>query len=153
LGSDVISAQEEGELSPRTRDEVMEIVRRHFRPEFLNRLDEIILFRRLSRGDMAAIVNVQLVRLKKLLAERKIGLSLTPKALAWLAEAGYDPVYGARPLKRVIQRTLQNTLAEKMLAGGLLAGQTAQVDVGADNSLVVTAARSEDDQTPKALIA
>ena len=86
-------------------------MRAHFRPEFLNRLDEIILFRRLQRGDMASIVAIQLEHLRKLLADRKIGLELDRSALEWLATEGYDSIYGARPLKRVIQRGLQNPLA------------------------------------------
>ncbi|MDD4616461.1 MAG: AAA family ATPase, partial [Alphaproteobacteria bacterium] len=130
LGSDAIAADEGGELSPRTRDKVMEVVRAHFRPEFLNRLDEILMFRRLSRENMAGIVKVQLEHLRKLLEDRKISLQVTPKALDWLAEAGYDPVYGARPLKRVIQRTLQNPIAQEVLAGKILDGQTVIVDAG-----------------------
>src|SRR3546814_9698341 len=89
----------------------MMAVRSHFRPEFLNRLDEIIMFHRLTRADMAGIVTIQLRRLQQLLADRKIALELDDSARGWLAEAGYDPVYGARPLKRVIQRSLQNPLA------------------------------------------
>jgi ATP-dependent Clp protease ATP-binding subunit ClpB len=115
---------------------VMESVRGHFRPEFLNRLDEILLFRRLSRENMAAIVTVQLGRLRALLIERKITLDLTPGALEWLAEAGYDPVYGARPLKRVIQRTLQNPLAQDILAGKIHDGQPVSVDAGRDGLLI-----------------
>jgi ATP-dependent Clp protease ATP-binding subunit ClpB len=103
LGADIIARDDGQELLPRTKDQVMDVVRKHFRPEFLNRLDEILLFRRLSRDNMAAIVSVQLGHLKKLLAEHKIALDLTQAALEWLAEAGYDPVYGARPLKRIIQ--------------------------------------------------
>ncbi len=132
LGSDFIAADEGNELSPQTKFSVMDVVRTHFRPEFLNRLDEILMFRRLSRDNMAAIVGTQLKRLYGLLADRKIALDITPAALAWLAEAGYDPVYGARPLKRVIQRSLQNTLAQEILAGKILDGQTVAVDAGAD---------------------
>jgi ATP-dependent Clp protease ATP-binding subunit ClpB len=130
LGADVIAHDAGEELGVRTRDQVLEVVRGHFRPEFLNRLDEIIIFRRLSRANMAQIVEVQLEHLKKLLAERKIALEVTPAALEWLAESGYDPVYGARPLKRVIQRTLQNPLAEEILSGKILDGQTVVVNAG-----------------------
>ena len=112
------------------RNEVMEIVRGSFRPEFLNRLDEILIFRRLSRADMKGIVDIQLARLQKLLTDRKIVLDVDDKARAWLADAGYDPVYGARPLKRVIQRSLQNPLAEAILAGRIADGETVDVTVG-----------------------
>jgi ATP-dependent Clp protease ATP-binding subunit ClpB len=105
-------------------------VRDAFRPEFLNRLDEILIFRRLSRSDMTGIVDIQLARLQQLLADRKITLTLDSKARTWLAEAGYDPVYGARPLKRVIQRSLQNPLAELILAGRIGEGETVQVTTG-----------------------
>ncbi|MDD5585389.1 MAG: ATP-dependent chaperone ClpB [Alphaproteobacteria bacterium] len=135
LGADIIASDEGEELAPHTRDQVMDAVRRHFRPEFLNRLDEILIFRRLSREDMKGVVAVQIARLKKLLAEHKITLEVTPEALAWLAEADYDPVYGARPLKRVIQRTLQNPLAQDVLAGKVPDGST--VTVGADKDGLV----------------
>ena len=115
LGAEIIAADPSEEISPRTKDLVMDAVRKHFRPEFLNRLDEILIFRRLSRENMAGIVDVQLGHLRKLLAEHKITLKMKQDALDWLAEAGYDPIYGARPLKRVIQRTLQNTLAQRAL--------------------------------------
>ncbi len=95
----------------------MEEVRRAFRPEFLNRLDEILLFNRLSRAHMTDIVTIQLGRLRKLLADRKVDLEFDKNALQWLANRGYDPVYGARPLKRVIQRSLQNPLATQILEG------------------------------------
>jgi ATP-dependent Clp protease ATP-binding subunit ClpB len=127
LGSELLASERESEITPALRDRVMEMVRGHFRPEFLNRLDEILIFRRLSRQEMAAIVEIQLGRLRKLLAERKITLSLDDRALAWLAEAGYDPVYGARPLKRVIQRTLQNPLASMILEGKVLDGEEVEV--------------------------
>src|SRR5208337_2440620 len=98
-----------------------------FRPEFLNRLDEILLFRRLSRDDMVGIVDIQLAQLQKLLDERKVTLEIDTEAKKWLANTGYDPVYGARPLKRVIQRELQNPLAEKILAGETRDGETVRV--------------------------
>ena len=105
----------------------MEAVRQAFRPEFLNRLDEILLFRRLSRHDMTGIVEIQLGRLRKLLVERKIALDIDPKASEWLGNAGYDPVYGARPLKRVIQRELQNPLAQQILEGKIPDGATVRI--------------------------
>ena len=107
----------------------MQAVRAHFRPEFLNRLDEIILFHRLSRPDMDKIVDIQIARLSKLLADRKIVLSLDDKARHWLGNAGYDPVYGARPLKRVIQRELQNPLAGFILEGRITPGEKIHVSV------------------------
>jgi ATP-dependent Clp protease ATP-binding subunit ClpB len=130
LGSEVLAAQPEGESPAMVQGEVMGIVRRHFRPEFLNRLDEIILFRRLQRSDMAAIVDIQLAHLRRLLADRKIALSLDKAALDWLAAEGYDSVYGARPLKRVIQRNLQNPLAGMILDGTVKDGDTVQVGAG-----------------------
>ncbi|HYB57224.1 MAG TPA: ATP-dependent chaperone ClpB [Alphaproteobacteria bacterium] len=129
LGSDLLAAQPEGALTEAVRDAVMEVVRGHFRPEFLNRLDEILLFHRLTREHMAGIVEIQLARLAKLLAERKITLTLDERARNWLAEAGYDPVYGARPLKRVIQRSLQNPLATLILEGKVREGETVRVSV------------------------
>ena len=117
LGSEYLANLPEDQTVDAVRGQVMEAVRAAFRPEFLNRLDEILIFRRLSREDMAGIVEIQLKRLQQLLDERKIRLEADPEAKAWLANAGYDPVYGARPLKRVIQRELQNPLAERILAG------------------------------------
>src|SRR5690606_18772107 len=111
LGSDILANQPEGEDVEKVRGPVMEIVRSAFRPEFLNRIDEILLFRRLSREHMTGIVKIQLDRLRALLAPRKITIEVDDRALAWLGDVGYDPVYGARPLKRVIQRHLQNPLA------------------------------------------
>jgi ATP-dependent Clp protease ATP-binding subunit ClpB len=108
----------------------MEVVRAAFRPEFLNRLDEILLFRRLSRKDMGGIVDIQLERLQKLLSDRKITLKLDEAAKRWLADQGYDPVYGARPLKRVIQRELQNQLAGLILEGRIVDGETVKVSAG-----------------------
>ena len=130
LGGDVLAAEGESELTGRVRDLVMEAVRAAFRPEFLNRLDEIILFDRLGRADMNAIVEIQLDRLRALLAGRAIAIELDEAARAWLAEAGYDPVYGARPLKRVIQRQLQNPLATQLLNGAIGEGETVEVSAG-----------------------
>ena len=130
LGSEILAAQPEGEPVTMVQGQVMRIVRNHFRPEFLNRLDEIILFRRLQRADMAAIVQIQLDRLRRLLADRKITLDLDRSALEWLAEEGYDATYGARPLKRVIQRSLQNPLAQLILEGAVADGDTVMVSGG-----------------------
>jgi ATP-dependent Clp protease ATP-binding subunit ClpB len=107
-------------------------VRRHFRPEFLNRIDEIILFKRLGRSEMDNIVRIQLKRVEKLLADRRMTLSLDEGALHWLAERGYDPVYGARPLKRVIQKELVDPVARKLLAGELEDGQVIEVGSAGD---------------------
>ncbi|HEY8610655.1 MAG TPA: ATP-dependent chaperone ClpB [Roseomonas sp.] len=132
MGSEILAAQPEGEDVDLVRGQVMNVVRTRFRPEFLNRLDEIVLFRRLARKDMGSIVDIQLGRLRKLLEERKITLELDEDARDWLAEAGYDPVYGARPLKRVIQRNLQDRLAEMLLEGSVRDGQKLRVTVGPD---------------------
>src|SRR5579883_636733 len=129
LGSAHLAALKEGESAETVREAVMEEVRRAFRPEFLNRLDEILLFNRLSRANMADIVEIQLNRLRKLLSDRKIELKFDSKALQWLANRGYDPVYGARPLKRVIQRSLQNPLATQILEGKVRDGETVEIGV------------------------
>jgi ATP-dependent Clp protease ATP-binding subunit ClpB len=131
LGGDILASQEDGQPTAAVREAVMVLVRQAFRPEFLNRLDDILLFQRLSRHQMDAIVDIQLGRLRALLEPRKIVLELDAKARSWLAEAGYDPVYGARPLKRVIQRALQNPLATLLLEGLIEDGQT--VTVGTDD--------------------
>jgi ATP-dependent Clp protease ATP-binding subunit ClpB len=136
LGSEALAAQREGEDSGAVRDQVMAAVRSAFRPEFLNRLDEILLFHRLTREQMTGIVDIQLGRLRRLLADRGIGLEVDASALAWLADTGYDPAYGARPLKRVIQRQLQNPLASMILEGRLLDGETAEVSAGPDGLTV-----------------
>ncbi|MGY4567365.1 MULTISPECIES: ATP-dependent chaperone ClpB [Bradyrhizobium] len=117
LGSEFLVNQPEGEDTAAVRDQVMGVVRAHFRPEFLNRIDEIILFHRLQKSEMGRIVEIQFARLTKLLEDRKIELTLDAKARDWLAEKGWDPAYGARPLKRVIQRSVQDPLAEMILAG------------------------------------
>jgi ATP-dependent Clp protease ATP-binding subunit ClpB len=132
LGAEFLVNQPEGQDSDAVRDEVMSAVRGHFRPEFLNRLDEIVLFHRLQRSQMADIVKIQLERLRALLSDRKITLNLDEGALGWLAHKGYDPAYGARPLKRVIQKDVQDPLAEKLLAGDIHDGQTLDVSAGAD---------------------
>jgi ATP-dependent Clp protease ATP-binding subunit ClpB len=130
LGGDILAQQAEGRDSAEVRPQVMEVVRAAFRPEFLNRLDEIILFHRLFREHMTGIVEIQLGHLKKLLADRKITLKLDKAAKAWLADAGYDPVYGARPLKRVIQKSLQNPLAGLILEGKVKDGEEVKVSAG-----------------------
>ncbi len=131
LGAEILAGLAEGDQVEAMRGPVMEVVRGAFRPEFLNRLDEVLLFRRLSRDDMAAIVDIQLARLQGLLEDRQIALTVTPAARGWLGEAGYDPVYGARPLKRVIQRHLQNPLASQILAGAIADGGAVTVDLAA----------------------
>jgi ATP-dependent Clp protease ATP-binding subunit ClpB len=129
LGSDIIASQPEGEDIEKLRPMVMEVVRSAFRPEFLNRLDDILLFRRLTRQQMSGIVDIQLKRLEQLLADRKMTIELDDRARTWLANAGYDPVYGARPLKRVIQRELQNPLAGFILEGRITPGEKIHVSV------------------------
>jgi len=136
LGADRLAAQKEGEDVEGVRSHVMEAVKAHFRPEFLNRLDEIILFHRLAREHMDAIVDIQVARVQSLLDDRKITLSLDNHARTWLGDAGYDPAYGARPLKRVIQKALQNRLADLLLSGAILDGS--QIDLSADaNGLLI----------------
>jgi ATP-dependent Clp protease ATP-binding subunit ClpB len=136
LGAYALSQLPDGADPTQARAEVMEAVRGHFRPEFLNRLDETIIFERLGRADMGAIVDIQLRGLEKRLAARKITLDLDAAAKTWLADEGYDPVYGARPLKRVIQRHLQDQLAQMILAGDVLDGATVTISAGADGLLV-----------------
>jgi ATP-dependent Clp protease ATP-binding subunit ClpB len=132
LGSEALANQSEGDDVEAVRPYVMDSVRAHFRPEFLNRIDEIILFRRLGREQMSGIVRIQLSRLEKLMADRRLTLSIDDGALAWLADKGYDPVYGARPLKRVIQKDLVDPIAKKLLAGELADGSVIAVSAGAD---------------------
>lgn len=138
LGAEFLVNQPEGEDSDAVRDQVMTAVRAHFRPEFLNRLDEVVLFHRLQRSQMADIVAIQLERLRGLLTDRKITLQLDEAAIGWLAQKGYDPAYGARPLKRVIQKDLQDPLAEKLLAGEIVDGQTVEVSAGGDRLVFAT---------------
>jgi ATP-dependent Clp protease ATP-binding subunit ClpB len=144
LGTELLST---GDETREARAAVMQAVRSHFRPEFLNRLDEIILFHRLSRANMDKIVDIQIGRLDKLVADRKIEITLDAKARAWLADAGYDPVYGARPLKRVIQRRLQDPLAQLLLEGKILDGSKVKVSVGKSGLSIngVEFAASDDD--------
>ena len=133
LGGEILANQEDGHDSSEVRGPVMEIVRQAFRPEFLNRLDEIILFHRLFPEHMGGIVSVQLQRLRKLLADRNVALDLDQAAMDWLAEKGYDPVYGARPLKRVIQKELQNPLASMILEGSITDGSKISVSAEGGN--------------------
>jgi ATP-dependent Clp protease ATP-binding subunit ClpB len=136
LGAQALSQLPEGADASDAKRDVMDAVRAHFRPEFLNRLDETIIFDRLARADMDGIVKIQLKRLEKRLADRKITLQLDEGAQTWLADEGYDPVFGARPLKRVIQRALQNPLAELLLAGDIRDGDTVPVSAGADGLII-----------------
>ncbi|MEP5631025.1 MAG: ATP-dependent chaperone ClpB [Tateyamaria sp.] len=136
LGAQALSQLPDGADPSGARRDVMDAVRTHFRPEFLNRLDETIIFDRLAREDMDGIVTIQMARLLKRLAARKITLSLDDGARKWLADEGYDPVFGARPLKRVIQSALQNPLAEMLLAGDVRDGDTIEVTAGADGLLI-----------------
>ncbi len=136
LGSDVLANLPDGKSVDEVRPQVMQVVRNHFRPEFLNRLDEIILFSRLQRKDMDRIVKIQISRLQKLLEDRKIDLELDEKGTEWLAAEGYDPVYGARPLKRVIQRSLQNPLASLLLEGSIHDGEGVKVSA-TDGALTI----------------
>jgi ATP-dependent Clp protease ATP-binding subunit ClpB len=132
MGSEYLASLADGDDVETARPMVMDVVRRHFRPEFLNRIDEIILFKRLGRSEMDNIVRIQLKRVEKLLADRRMTLSLDEGALHWLAERGYDPVYGARPLKRVIQKELVDPVARKLLAGELEDGQVIEVGSAGD---------------------
>ena len=132
LGGELLAAQPEDEDPAGLRDRMMEIVRAAFLPEFLNRLDEILIFHRLGRRHMEAIVDIQLARLATLLEDRRIALDVADEARAWLAEQGYDPAYGARPLKRAIQRSLQNPLATLILDGKVKDGETVRVALGED---------------------
>lgn len=146
LGSQALSTLPEGQDANHAQAEVMEAVRAHFRPEFLNRLDEIVLFDRLSRDNMDGIVDIQLGILGKRLEGRKIHLEIDEKAQTWLADQGYDPIYGARPLKRVIQKALQDPLAELLLGGKVLDG--AEVEVSADDGGLVIDGVGAGDQPP-----
>jgi ATP-dependent Clp protease ATP-binding subunit ClpB len=139
LGAEFLVSQPEGEDTDAVRDQVMGVVRANFRPEFLNRLDEIILFHRLKREQMAAIVDIQITRLQALLDDRKITLELDDQARQWLADKGYDPAYGARPLKRVIQKNLQDPLSEMILEGAVKDGEAVKVGAS-DGALIINGA-------------
>ncbi|MEM9911108.1 MAG: ATP-dependent chaperone ClpB [Pseudomonadota bacterium] len=149
LGSQALSQLPETADASDAKRDVMDSVRSHFRPEFLNRLDEIVIFDRLSRAQMDGIVDIQMARLTKRLAARKIELNLDEPARTWLADEGYDPVYGARPLKRVIQKALQDPLAEGLLAGDILDGSTVPVTVGPDGLLIGDRIGRSSNEPPK----
>jgi ATP-dependent Clp protease ATP-binding subunit ClpB len=149
LGAQALSQLPDGADASDAKRDVMDAVRAHFRPEFLNRLDETIIFDRLGREDMGGIVQIQLARLKKRLLARKIALDLDEGAMKWLADEGYDPVFGARPLKRVIQRALQNPLAEALLAGEIKDGETVEVRAGADGLRIGGALGRSGQEPPK----
>jgi ATP-dependent Clp protease ATP-binding subunit ClpB len=136
LGAQALSQLPDGADASQAKRDVMDAVRAHFRPEFLNRLDETIIFDRLAREDMDGIVDIQMARLLKRLAGRKIALELDAGARTWLADEGYDPVFGARPLKRVIQRALQDPLAEMLLAGDIKDGDTVSVSAGSEGLII-----------------
>ncbi len=149
LGAQALSQLPDGADASDAKRDVMDAVRAHFRPEFLNRLDETIIFDRLAREDMAGIVDIQLGLLKKRLAGRNIGIELSDAAHKWLADEGYDPVFGARPLKRVIQRALQDQLAEMLLAGDIGDGDSVQVGAGADGLIVGDRVSSSNRRPPE----
>ena len=136
LGAQALSQLPEGSNSSDAKRDVMDAVRAHFRPEFLNRLDEILIFDRLLREEMSAIVDIQLKRLAKRLNSRNIKIDLDARAKAWLANEGYDPVFGARPLKRVIQNAIQNPIAEMLLSGDIDDNDSVQITVGPDGLIV-----------------
>ncbi len=150
LGAEFLVNLAEDQDVDAVRDEVMGVVRANFRPEFLNRLDETILFHRLQRAQMTQIVDIQMTRLRSLLEERKIVLDLEEDARRWIAEKGYDPAYGARPLKRVIQKQVQDPLAEKILAGDIADGSTVRVSMGSDRLLFIPAGNDGETGEPAA---
>ncbi len=143
LGAEYLSVLKDGESVELARGKVLDAVKAAFRPEFLNRIDEILLFHRLERGHMGAIVDIQFARLQSLLKDREIEVTLTPAARDWLANEGYDPAYGARPLKRVIQREVQDHLADAILAGRVSDGEHVAVDVGDDGLVLAPASAAE----------
>jgi len=136
VGAEMLVAQKDGEVVGELREYVLTELRSKFRPEFLNRLDDIVLFERLKRDQMTAIVAIQLKRLDALLADRKIELQLDQAAREWLAQRGYEPAYGARPLKRVIQRYVQDPLAEMILGGAIKDGEAVAVTAGPDGLVI-----------------
>ncbi|MDK3074274.1 ATP-dependent chaperone ClpB [Sedimentitalea sp. JM2-8] len=152
LGAQALSQLPDGADASDARRDVMDAVRAHFRPEFLNRLDETIIFDRLNRADMDGIVDIQLARLKKRLLARKITLDLDDAAETWLADEGYDPVFGARPLKRVIQRALQNPLAELLLSGDVKDGDTIPISAGADGLIIRDRVASRNRPAPEDVV-
>ena len=143
LGAEYLTNLAEGQDVDAVRDQVMEVVKASFRPEFLNRVDETILFHRLRREDMGAIVDIQMARLSDLVSERKITIDLGEDARDWLADKGYDPAYGARPLKRVIQKFVQDPLAEKILGGEIADGQNVKISAGSDRLVIAASAKAK----------
>jgi ATP-dependent Clp protease ATP-binding subunit ClpB len=141
LGSEFLAALPDGAAADSAREAVMGVVRTAFRPEFLNRLDDIVLFNRLEKSVMRGIVRNQIERLQQLVAGQQIGLDVDDAAADWLGERGYDPVYGARPLKRVIQTEVQNKLAQLLLGGEVASGDMVEVRVVADKLVVVKVKR------------
>lgn len=147
MGAEFLVSLKDGEDVASVREQVMEVVRASFRPEFLNRIDEVVLFERLKKSDMAGIVEIQLRHLRKLLADRRIELELEADAINWLADRGYEPAYGARPLKRVIQSELQDLLAEKILSGEIVDGMSVKVTNKSDRLVVkgVSSIKNDED--------
>jgi ATP-dependent Clp protease ATP-binding subunit ClpB len=143
LGAEYLVELKDGESVELVRGKVLDMVKAAFRPEFLNRIDEILLFHRLGREHMGAIVDVQFGRLQALLKDRDIALELTPKAREWLANEGYDPAYGARPLRRVIQREVQDALAEDILGGQVSDGERVVVDASEDGIVLLPQGKSD----------
>lgn len=143
LGSEFLADLKDGDSVELARGKVLDAVKMAFRPEFLNRVDEILLFHRLERGHMGAIVDIQFERLQKLLKDRDISLTMTDAAREWLANEGYDPAYGARPLKRAMQRAIQDELAEKVLAGEIVDGMQVQIDAGDDGLIILPVVEGE----------
>jgi ATP-dependent Clp protease ATP-binding subunit ClpB len=139
IGSEFLVGKN-GEVDEGAKREVLQSLHDHFRPEFLNRVDDTLVFGSLSREHIGKIVNIQLARLGRLLAERKLSLSLSERAKALLAEVGYDPQFGARPLKRAIQRLLQDPLAQKLLAGDFVENDAIRADAGPDGTLIFSKA-------------
>ncbi len=152
LGAEYLVNQPEGQDSEAVREEVMGVVRSHFRPEFLNRVDDIILFHRLQRDQMGAIVDIQIRRLQRLLDDRKITLDVDAGGRDWLADKGYDPAYGARPLKRVIQKYVQNPLAEQLLAGHVHDGETIKIHVSDGELMIGTVGVSKESRPTNAVL-
>lgn len=142
IGAEFLVNQPEGEKTGAVREEVMTMVRAHFRPEFLNRIDAVILFHRLQKSDMGKIVDIQFARLARMLEERKIAITLDDAGRDWLAEKGWDPAYGARPLKRAIQRYVQDPLAEMILAGDVRDGTDVRVSA-ADGDITFNGRKPE----------
>ena len=152
LGAHVLSQLPEGADSGEAKHDVMQAVKVHFRPEFLNRLDETVIFNRLDRKDMGQIVTIQIGRLLARLADRKIVLSIDDDAKTWLAEEGYDAFFGARPLKRVIQRSLQDPLAEMILTGDVANGQSVAVTAKADGLIIGDKLATSERQPPNSAV-